>query len=252
MWTSYNGGTGSVIISDDATISVSGNPSHDEFVAGCVLNRDENGVYFDYAPQSYNYNQNSTGDPLSIPCADPEQNGVISTIAISGTIGQISNIEITLTTSGQIIPSGLYAYLIAPDGTKTLLFYNIGETSNICPANLSTDPCAFVSTTFNDAAATSIVDSTTPRTGAFRPFPGSLSIFNGRLADGDWKLQIIQNVGTCVEYLYGWSINVTTSESYYQFFSQLSYQLSFGVNLTSTSVAQILYHYMMILKPTLH
>lgn len=70
MWSTYTSGSGSATITDNATISVSGTPSSEEFIAKCVLNHDENDVIFDgmFSQLSYqiSFNLNLSSNSISV------------------------------------------------------------------------------------------------------------------------------------------------------------------------------------------
>ena len=63
-------------------------------------------------------------------------------------------------------------------------------------------------TTFDDAAALSIVGQTAPFAGTFRP-EGALAALNGKSANGTWRLRITDDLGGDVGNLLCWSVTIT-------------------------------------------
>jgi len=141
-------------------------------------------------------NVSSTDIPKSIP--DNNTTGITSTLTVSGLITPISDVNVTLHITHPF-DGDLTAYLIAPDGATVGLFGRVGSSG----AN-------FNNTTFDDAAATSITAGTAPFSGTFRPV-GSLAAFNGRAANGIWKLKVVDSARRDTGTLDSWSLNLTTA-----------------------------------------
>ena len=91
---------------------------------------------------------------------------------------------------------------IAPDGTSVELTTDNGGTGQ----NFGTS-CAG-RTTFDDAAALSIVGQAAPFAGTFRP-EGSLASLDGKTANGTWRLRITDDAGADVGSLACWSVTIT-------------------------------------------
>jgi subtilisin-like proprotein convertase family protein len=125
------------------------------------------------------------------PVAIPDNNGFGASINIpvSGFTGTLSKVRfrtrITHTFDGDLI-----LRLKAPDGTIGLLAYQVGGAG----AGFGTDcPADANDTTFDDGAATSILDGTAPYVGSFRP-QQPLSVFGGKSAasvNGTWQFQVV-------------------------------------------------------------
>ncbi|MBN2137610.1 MAG: proprotein convertase P-domain-containing protein [Sedimentisphaerales bacterium] len=91
----------------------------------------------------------------------------------------------------------LQIFLEGPDGTRIIL-------NQYDPTGEYFDGQDYHNTIFDDQADTPIESADAPFTGRFRPkAPAQLSIFNGRDAQGQWKIQIYDwwydNTGTLEE-----------------------------------------------------
>ncbi|HLA86189.1 MAG TPA: proprotein convertase P-domain-containing protein, partial [Thermoguttaceae bacterium] len=122
-----------------------------------------------------------------------------STLTIGGTSGTIADLNITLDVS-HTYTQDLEAYLIGPDGTRVLLFSNVGGGGSDLRG-----------TTLDDQAARSISAAGAPFSGTFRP-QGSLAEFAGKSADGTWTLEISDNYSDDEGTLLGWSLDLSTVE----------------------------------------
>ncbi len=94
-------------------------------------------------------------------------------------------------------------YLIGPNGTMVELTSDNGGIGDNYGSGATS--CASNPTIFNDAAPGSITAGTTPFIGNFKP-EQPLSIFNGKSANGTWKLRIIDDEGQEVGTLYCWEL----------------------------------------------
>jgi len=141
-----------------------------------------------------------------------------SVLTVSNTIGSIANVSVTLSNLTHTFPDDLDILLVSPAGDAVLLM------SDAC-GNVDLDN---VSLTFSDDAETTLPDGGFPNPLTVRPtnylipdvfpFPapsgpyaGVLSAFNGREADGDWLLFIIDDQPGDGGTLYGgWSLTIKT------------------------------------------
>ena len=125
---------------------------------------------------------------------------VNSLMTVGGTTGGILdvNVKVNITMS---FNADLDVFLVHPDGTRVELFTDVGGSS----AN-------FVNTVLDDQAATSIATGTGPFTGSFRP-EGSLAALNGKLANGQWRLELTDDAGGDVGTLNNWELTLATGES---------------------------------------
>jgi len=124
---------------------------------------------------------------------------VTSTLDVSGLAGTITDLNVTLDIS-HTYDGDIEVYLVGPDGTRVQLFAEVGGSGN-----------NFTNTTLDDQAATSITAGTAPFAGTFRP-SGSLADFNGKLANGQWTLEITDNWYYDEGTLNAWSLEITTGE----------------------------------------
>lgn len=124
-----------------------------------------------------------------VPIPDNNGFGAAINIPVSGFSGTLSKVKvrtrITHTFDGDLI-----LRVKSPDGTIGLLAYQVGGAG----AGFGTDcPADGNDTTFDDAAATSILDGTAPYVGSFRP-QTPLSVFGGKPAasvNGTWQFQVV-------------------------------------------------------------
>jgi subtilisin-like proprotein convertase family protein len=102
---------------------------------------------------------------------------VTSSIAVAGLTGTLQDVDVKVNIY-HTYDSDLQITLIAPDGTRVVLFNRHGGGSN----NL-------LGTTFDDAAATAVANGAAPFTGTFRPTQ-LLSALNGKSPNGAWRLEV--------------------------------------------------------------
>ncbi|MDB5330580.1 MAG: glycosyl hydrolase [Phycisphaerales bacterium] len=163
-------------------------------LAGWTVYLDQNGNHtFD----SGVINPSSTDVPKAIP--DGPGGQVTSTLAVSGTIGNIANITCTLSIN-HTFDSDLQAYLISPTNTRIELFSGDGGSGH-----------NFTATTFSDAAATPISSGSAPFSGSYTP-DDPLSTFNGQGANGVWSLEVHDNAAVDTGTIISWSLAVTSGE----------------------------------------
>ncbi|MBN1588540.1 MAG: proprotein convertase P-domain-containing protein, partial [Pirellulales bacterium] len=125
---------------------------------------------------------------------------ITSTFDINGMAGQITDLDVTLDIT-HTYSSDLEVYLIGPDGTRVLLFDEVGAGAT-----------GLANTTLDDQAVLNINGASTLSSGTFRP-EGALADFNGAAANGTWTLEITDRWSYDEGTLNAWSLNVTTVES---------------------------------------
>jgi uncharacterized repeat protein (TIGR01451 family)/uncharacterized delta-60 repeat protein len=167
-------------------------------------------VYSNTAPITINDVTNATPYP--------------SIIHVSGLSGSVSKTLVTFTNLYHPSPSDIDALLVSPSGAKSYLMAKAGSDITVAKATL----------TFDDAASTSLPQSTQIVSGTYRPtsyalatppFPvpappstaaspyaTNLSTFNGSNPNGDWSLFIIDDLAPYSGIISnGWLLNLTTA-----------------------------------------
>ena len=131
----------------------------------------------------------------------PDRRTITSSLAIAPT-GRILdlNVRVNITHGWD---EDLDVFLIAPDGTRTELFTDVGGTS----AN-------FTNTILDDEATTAITAGSAPFTGTYRP-EGNLTALEGKSVNGTWKLEVKDDEWMINGTLIDWSITTryTTASS---------------------------------------
>lgn len=102
---------------------------------------------------------------------------VTSSVYVSGLSGVVQDVDVKLNIY-HTYDSDLRITLIAPDGTRVVLFNRHGGSGD----NL-------LGTVFDDSASVSITSGRAPFSGTFRPYQ-ALSALNGKLPNGTWKVEI--------------------------------------------------------------
>ncbi len=125
--------------------------------------------------------------PMTIPDRHMTTTTVTSSLSVSDPITITDlNIELDITMPGN--NADLNVYLKGPDGTQVELFTDVGLHSD-----------GFTNTILDDEASTSVRNGRGRFTGIYRP-ESKLSAFDGKNAEGTWKLKISDdwagNVGT--------------------------------------------------------
>lgn len=101
----------------------------------------------------------------------------------------------------------LTIYLEGPDRTvANIATLNGGATGSY--GSGSTD-CNGTFTVFDDEAATSINDGTSPFAGSFKPETPALSVFDGLRSDGDWKLLVFDTGDGDLGTMFCWQLQLT-------------------------------------------
>lgn len=163
-------------------------------------------------------------NPASITVNDATAIGTASAypsaIAVSGMIGTVTNVTITLANITGTFPDDLDLLLVAPGGNNLIVMSDVGGSDDIYNTSLTLD----------DAAAASLPDATRLSTGTFKPtnigagdtWPAPApaasanttfaASFNGIDPNGTWNLFAGDDLGVDMATMgNGWSITVTTS-----------------------------------------
>jgi len=125
---------------------------------------------------------------------------VTSTINLSGLTGTVQDVDIKINLRHTWI-SDLRITLIAPDGTRIILFNRHGGSGD----NLT-------NTIFNDAATVGIANGSAPFNGSFKPTQ-LLSALNGKNPNGAWRLEVQDYYRQDGGYLDNWTLTITTAAS---------------------------------------
>jgi subtilisin-like proprotein convertase family protein len=102
---------------------------------------------------------------------------VTSSLVVTGLAGTLQDVDVKLNLYHTYV-SDLRITLIAPDGTRVILFDRNGGSGD----NL-------LGITFDDAATKGLANGAAPFMGSFRPAQ-LLSALNGKLPNGTWKLEV--------------------------------------------------------------
>lgn len=135
---------------------------------------------------------NATDTPLAIP--DFNGTGVNSVINVP-VPSIITDIDVTVNVSHNWV-GDVTLKLIAPNGTEILLSQNNGGNGN-----------GYIDTVFDDDVTSSILAGSAPFTGSFQPEEG-LSILNGSLSGGDWRLNVSDTERFVNGALMSWSLSI--------------------------------------------
>ena len=120
-----------------------------------------------------------------------------STISVSGLLGTVTNVNVSLFGLTHTFPDDLDILLVGPTGAKTMLMSDAGGSHNIYNVNL----------TFSAGTASGLANSSVISSGTYRPtnhgnsdsFPSpapggpygsSLAVFNGLNPNGTWSLYV--------------------------------------------------------------
>lgn len=145
-----------------------------------------------------------------------------SNIAVSGLLGTILNVTVTINGFTHSLPTGVGMLLVGPQGQTVDLFDCAGGTDLVIDSTI----------TFDDSAATQIPAAGPVVSGTFQPsaycnrtftapapappFGAALSVFNGTNPNGIWQLFV---QGFIVDETVGegnlsggWTLNITTCE----------------------------------------
>jgi subtilisin-like proprotein convertase family protein len=138
---------------------------------------------------------------VDVPKPLPDVQTVTSRLTVPDSF-LIADLNVTLNITHTNDPD-LTATLIAPDGTRILLFDRVGAVGPIGTRR------NFTQTTLDDQASTPITSGAAPFFGTFQPqgdINGTLSTLNGRNAAGTWTLEIVDNTPGNTGTLNSWSL----------------------------------------------
>lgn len=156
-----------------------------------------------------------------------------SPIAVSGLVGQISDVNVTFNDFTHSAPDDVDALVTSPGGGKVIVMSDAGDTN---PVNSAID------LTFDDAAASSLTDTGTLTSGTFKPsnygssgaddpfctgepdpdafvstapagpYSSTLAAFNTQSPNGTWNLYIVDDCdGASGSIAGGWTVDITTN-----------------------------------------
>jgi subtilisin family serine protease/subtilisin-like proprotein convertase family protein len=138
-------------------------------------------------------------DSADVPRAIGDLATFTSELEIGGETGYLIDLDVTLDISHTFV-GDLDVALISPTGTRVSLVANVGDSGD-----------DFTNTTYDDEAATSIVDAAPPFDGVFQPV-GALSDFDGRTPNGVWTLQVTDEAFGDQGVLNSWSVTMAVEE----------------------------------------
>lgn len=144
-----------------------------------------------------------TFESTAVPMGIADNTTQDSTVTVSGLNGPVTKVKVAFHLT-HTFDSDLDISLVGPDGTVVPLSTGNGGSGD----NYGTG-CA-ARTTFDDAAATSVVGQPAPFAGTFRP-EGALSAFNGKTgaaANGTWRLRIADTFVIDTGTLQCWSLTI--------------------------------------------
>ncbi|MBX7102445.1 MAG: S8 family serine peptidase [Gemmataceae bacterium] len=122
-----------------------------------------------------------------------------SSMTVAGIPDPITDIDVNLSIN-HAHTVDIIVTLIAPDGRRVLLWDRVG-----------TDFDDFTGTILDDEASTAIDAGTAPYTGRFRP-QEPLSLLDGSIANGVWRLEVIDTFASYSGTIDSWSLDFETAE----------------------------------------
>jgi subtilisin-like proprotein convertase family protein len=162
-------------------------------------------------------------NPTAINVSDAQAVGKAnpypSSIVVSGLVGNITDVNATLTGFSHTFPADADVLLVGPTGANTTLMSDACGDGDLSGANL----------TFDDGAAATLPNTGQCVAGSYKPsdyvagdtFPApapvpnatvALANFNGTMPNGTWSLYVVDDAGLDVGRLAGgWSLDITVS-----------------------------------------
>jgi subtilisin-like proprotein convertase family protein len=138
----------------------------------------------------------TTFTSTNVPKIINDRANTTSTVVVSG--GTITDVNVTLGQVSHTYDADLDIYIKHPDGTERMLSTDNGGAGD-----------NYISTVFDDEAATAVTSGVAPFTGSYRP-EATLSIFDGKAAAGTWTLRIYDDSRGDTGSLQAWSITICT------------------------------------------
>ncbi len=138
----------------------------------------------------------TTFTSTDVPKNITDRANATSVVAVTG--GAITDVNLTLGRINHTYDADLDIYIKHPDGTERMLSTDNGGAGD-----------NYVSTVFDDEAATAVTSGAAPFTGSYRP-EATLSIFDGKAAAGTWTLRVYDDSNGDTGSLQAWSITVCT------------------------------------------
>ncbi len=131
-------------------------------------------------------------DSTDTPKPIPDVSTITSVITINDP-GMVNDLDVRLNILHTYC-ADLDVFLIAPDGTRVLLFNDVGGGGD-----------NFINTYLDDEAADPIQAGSPPFTGSFRPM-GNLGLLDNKSITGNWTLEITDDAAADVGTLQNWSL----------------------------------------------
>ena len=145
-----------------------------------------------------------------------------SNIIVSGVTNPVARVMVTLNNITHTFPDDIDILLVGPGGDKTILMSDVGGNTSINNVTL----------TFDDTASSSLPDAGPIVSGPFRPtdindgvdtfsapapvgpYVATLSAFAGTLANGTWRLYVVDDAaGDSGSIAGGWSLTILDGDS---------------------------------------
>ncbi len=133
-----------------------------------------------------------------VPKAMPDQQTIVSTLAVSGRSGPVLDVEVKVNIT-HTWDADLDVYLISPSGTRVALFTDAGSSGD-----------NFTDTILDDEAGVGIASGAAPFSGSYRP-QSPLSALDGQDPNGIWQLEITDDAGGDTGTLNSWALRITTA-----------------------------------------
>jgi subtilisin-like proprotein convertase family protein len=141
-----------------------------------------------------------------------------SEISIANLIDPVSRVQVNLVNFSHASPDDVDVLLVSPSGRSVVLMSDVGGSNAVSNLNLSFEDLATASLPDNAALTSGTYKPTDFEPGDTFPPPGgpptgrTLSSFNGTVANGAWKLFVVDDSGNNVGSVTGgWSILVSTT-----------------------------------------
>jgi subtilisin-like proprotein convertase family protein len=158
---------------------------------------------------------------LTIPAGPAPANPYPSTIAVSGLLGTIVDVEVTLTGLSHTFASDLDILLVGPGGQHVMLMSDLDGANDFVNVTLTFDDMAtaallalpLASGTFQPTSlvGSGVVVDPLPAPAPGGPHGTNLSVFTGTAPNGTWSLFVSDDLaGDSGTLSGGWSLTITT------------------------------------------